>query len=218
MSKIYEKQKAIILRKNGMSYAQIREKLGISKSTLSNWLSDIPLSSNQIKALGKNSKKIENYINTMRIKREYRLNIINKKAGNDIGTLKNRDLFIAGLFLYWGEGGKVNKSMLSFTNTNPDMIKYFIRWCSQCLKIDKDKLYVNLHLYSDMNTDETIRYWAKEISLNMNQFKKPYIKDSKLSGLTYKSGFGKGTCTIRLNSKEKMDYVLEGIKYLRTLV
>lgn len=38
------KLKAITLRKKGMSYSQIKTEIGISKSTLSGWLSDMPLS------------------------------------------------------------------------------------------------------------------------------------------------------------------------------
>lgn len=49
MTKILEKQKAINLRKKGYSYSQIKEELGTSKSTLSAWLCDMPLSKERIK-------------------------------------------------------------------------------------------------------------------------------------------------------------------------
>ena len=38
MARKKDKQKALTMRKKGMSYSQIKEKLGISKSTLSGWL------------------------------------------------------------------------------------------------------------------------------------------------------------------------------------
>jgi len=41
MARIIDKQKAIKLRKQGKTYGQIRQELGISKSTLSDWLSNI---------------------------------------------------------------------------------------------------------------------------------------------------------------------------------
>ena len=219
MTRINDRIKAIGLRKGGMSYSQIKEKLGISKSTLSGWLSDMPLSKKRIRELSShNPMRIERYRNTMKLKKDARLNLIYSKVSKDIGKLNKRDLFLAGLFLYWGEGGKVNKSMVSFTNTDPDMIKYFIKWITTCLKIKKERLYIILHLYKDMNIKDSIDFWSKEIDIKIEQFKKPYIKDSKITGLTYKSGFGKGTCTVRLNDKKEMDYVLLGLKYLRNII
>jgi orotate phosphoribosyltransferase-like protein len=43
------KQRAIELRQKGYSYSQIKAELGLSKSTLSNWLYDMPLSEERIK-------------------------------------------------------------------------------------------------------------------------------------------------------------------------
>ena len=37
-------------------------------------------------------------------------------------------LFLAGLFLYWGEGTKAQNSLVALTNTNPAMLKFFIKW------------------------------------------------------------------------------------------
>jgi transposase len=42
-----EKRQAVELRGKGMSYGLISEKLGISKSTLSNWLKDLPYTPNE---------------------------------------------------------------------------------------------------------------------------------------------------------------------------
>ncbi|MFA5652130.1 MAG: hypothetical protein WC933_02085 [Candidatus Paceibacterota bacterium] len=219
MSRTKDKSKAIELRKKGMSYTQIKNNLGISKSTLSGWLYNMPLSEKRIKELGaSNPMRIERYINTMKNKRDDRLKVVYGQVSRDIGLINKRELFLNGFFLYWGEGGKVNKSMLSFTNTDPDMVNYFIKWTTYCLNVDRNNLYILLHLYKDMDIKESINFWSKKLNMKIEQFKKPYIKDSKLTDLTYKSGFGKGTCTVRLNNKERMDYVLEGLKYLRKLV
>ena len=57
----YLKEKAIELRKAGWSYNTIKEKIGVSKSTLSNWLSRIPFIPNEeiIKRWLSLSKKIK---------------------------------------------------------------------------------------------------------------------------------------------------------------
>jgi hypothetical protein len=60
------KEKAFELRKESISYSEIKTKLTFIKSTLSIWLRDLPLSSQRIKELRDNSpKRIERYRNTI---------------------------------------------------------------------------------------------------------------------------------------------------------
>ncbi|TSD03712.1 MAG: Uncharacterized protein Athens071426_106 [Parcubacteria group bacterium Athens0714_26] len=110
MAKQEEKQTAIELRKQGKSYSQIKQALKVSKSTLSNWLKNFPLAPKQLeKLMGKNEKRIENYIKTCRKRKENLLKQIYDEEKNVIFPLSKRDIFIAGLFLYWGEGGKTKE-------------------------------------------------------------------------------------------------------------
>lgn len=214
MTRKEDKQKAITMRKKGMSYSQIKEKLGISKSTLSGWLYDMPLSPDRIKELRDFSPmRIESYRNTMKAKREGRLEEVYKKVTKDIGVLSKRDLFIAGLFLYWGEGTKMKNASVEFTNTNPAMIKFFINWL-ELLGVKKGKLKIKLHLYSDMNITKSIAFWSKELKISISRFSKPYIKRTLLKEITYKNGFGKGTCSVILGSRDLWEYIMMGLKYI----
>lgn len=214
MSKNILKQKAINLRLEGNSYSQIKDKIRVSKSTLSNWLEKYPLSSEKIKELRDNSpKRIENYRNTMRKKKESRLSFIYKKVSKDVDSFSKRDLFVAGLFLYWGEGTKSQDSMVTLTNTNPAMLKFFIKWL-ELFDIKRRDLKVKLHLYSDMNIGGSIAFWSKELKIPISQFHKPYIKKTDLKSINYKNGFGKGTCSVILGDKYLWEYITMGIKYI----
>lgn len=219
MARAQDKSKVIALRKKGLSYSQIKTSTGISKSTLSGWLQGMPLSDKRTRELRDfSSIRIERYRNTMLKKRNNRLDIVYKKVSKDIDSFSKRDLFIAGLFLYWGEGTKVTKYMTIFTNTDPDMVKFFIKWLRSCFDIKKSKFTVLLHLYSDMDTKNITEFWSKKLGIDIVQFKKPYIKDSKLSGLTYKGGFGKGTCNVSVGGRDLAEYIKQSLKYLRTIV
>ena len=100
-----EKLKALELRKAGASYSQIRKTVRVSKSSLSLWLHDMPLSKKRLGELqGFNEARIEKYRETRRKTREARRANVRKVAKKDIGSLSKRDLFLAGLFLYWGGG------------------------------------------------------------------------------------------------------------------
>lgn len=214
MAKKIYKQKALKMRKKGMSYSQIKEKISVSKSTLSIWLSDIPLSSKRIRELQADSPiRIEKYRNTMRLKKEIRLKEVYKKAKKDISVFSRRDLFLAGLFLYWGEGTKMQNGSVVLTNTNPAILKIFIKWL-EVFGVERKKLKIKLHLYSDMNIKQSLVFWSKELKIPINQFQKSYIKKTKLKDITYKNGFGKGTCCVIFHNRDLWEYITMGLKYI----
>lgn len=214
MARKEDKQKAIIMRKRGMSYSQIKNKLGISKSTLSGWLYNMPLSEKRIKELRDNSPvRIEHYRNTMRAKKEARLKEVYKKVSKDIGNFSKRDLFLAGLFLYWGEGAKSTSSSTILTNTNPAMLKFFIKWL-ELFGITRKDLKAKLHLYSDMNIKRGIDFWSKELRIPKSQFRKTHVKKTSSKSITYRNGFGKGTCNVIFENRIFWEYIMMGLKYL----
>ncbi|MFH1200851.1 MAG: helix-turn-helix domain-containing protein [bacterium] len=214
MARKKDKQKALAMRRKGMSYSQIKGKLGVSKSTLSGWLYNMPLSKKRIRELqADNPIRIERYRNTMRAKKETRLKEVYRKISKDIGNFSKRDLFLAGLFLYWGEGTKAQNSSVVLTNTNPSMLKFFIKWL-ELFNIKRTDLKIKLHLYSDMSIKKSLDFWSKELRIPISQFRKPYIKKTQLKSISYKNGFGKGTCCVMFDNRDLWEYVIMGMKYI----
>lgn len=215
MARVKDKEKAIQLRLEGKSYSQIKTELGISKSTLSGWLKDMPLSENRIRELRDNSEqRIERYRETCRKRKEKIFKDVYDGEKKNILPLSKRDLFIAGLFLYWGEGGKTKEAELILSNTNPAMIKAFIYWAENSLGFPKSAMKIKLHLYKDMDIDKEINFWVKELKIGREQFIKPYIKDSSKSAITHKNGFGHGTCNVAIARAALCRKVLMGLKVL----
>src|SRR3989338_845517 len=119
MAKYKLRQQALELRKKGMSYSQIKKELGLSKSTLSNWLHDHPLSDQRMRQLRDFSEiRIEKFRQTMLAKREKRMMDIYLKEKEQNLPLSQKELYIAGMFLYWGEGGKGLRWAPAIHNTN----------------------------------------------------------------------------------------------------
>lgn len=215
MTRFADREKARALRSQGKSYSEIKGVLAISKSTLSGWLQDMPLSKAQIRQLRDlNPRRIEHFRATMQKKREDRLQEISQKINKEIGTLTKRELFIGGLYLYWGEGMKAKKGTVGISNTDPAVVKTFIEWL-KIVDVPKEKLVAHVHLYSDMNIHKEIRYWSETLSLSTKQFRKPYIKTSTLVGLTYKNGYGHGTCNLLFENMALWEYIMMALKYLR---
>ncbi len=127
-------------------------------------------------------------------------------------------MLIAGLFLYWGEGGKTKSSELSLSNTNPDAIKFFIKWLKSSLNVPVSKIRFRLHVYKDMNPDKEISIWASYLKIPREQFRKSYIKKTLSSGLTYKNGFGHGTCNAMFGNVKIAGKIFTSLKIIENLV
>lgn len=213
MARLEDHHKALELRKQGMSYSQIKSILGVGKSTLSPWLKDYPLSRERINELrGHSEQRIERFRQTMRKKRSDRLAGVYALQKKTVLPLSRQELFLAGLMLYWGEGTKAGMSALFLANTDPSMIKFFIRWVTQSLGIPKSRLRIRLHLYQDMEVKKELAYWSQELKIPISQFSSSYIKKTSSERINYKGGFGHGTCNIGINSVFLKEKVLMSIK------
>lgn len=204
------------MRKQGMSYTQIKERLKISKSTLSLWLRDMPLSESRLKALHRPSERqIELTREKKRQKRIARLQSVYERTVKELGVLSERELYIAGFFLYWGEGMKADRYTVMFTNTDPAMIKTFISWVA-LLGVQKSNLKVYLHLYEDMDVATAIEYWSKVLKIRKNKFRKPYIKKTiARKRKNYKGRFGFGTCNVYFTNRDTREKIAAAIAYFR---
>jgi transposase len=218
MTRIIDRRKAIRLRKEGMTYGDIRRELRVAKSTLSDWLKDYPLNNNQLTLLKRTKNRnralaIEKTIDTKLRKKEARLSSVYNIEKQRFIFLNKRELEIAGLFLYWGEGNKRLNGPISLNNTDPQVLIFTLFWLTSGLGIPKNKIRVYLHLYKDMDQKEEIFFWSKKLGLPLYQFANPYIKESRRIDIDHK-GFGHGTCSLVVSDvrlKEKIMMRLQAI-------
>lgn len=179
------KIEAIILRKQGLSYNDIKKKVKVSKSSLSLWLRNIPLSQSKKNQLKK--QKIEAAIKGHKAWHEMRIaktQKIIKEAKKDILLMKTSDelLLIIGTILYWAEGSKEKEnkpgSGIIFSNSDARMIKIFILWLTKSLDVELDRIQTDIHLHENNRhrIEDVKNYWSKKIGLPVNKFDKIYFK------------------------------------------
>jgi len=215
MARIKDREAAITLRLEGKSYSEIKKILGVSKSTLSSWLHKYPLAKDDVDRLrSKNPIRIEKFRATMAQKRFERESKVYKRVQSQFRHLSKRERVLAGLFLYWAEGTKRSRYTTALANTDPSMIRFFISWL-RLLGVPKTKISIRLQVYGDMNPVDEIMWWSKELRVPRTRFKKPYIKGSLQCNITYRSGYGHGTCNVLVHDRDLNDYVLMGIQYLQ---
>jgi hypothetical protein len=167
------------LRKQGLSYKEIRSKIPIAKSTVSNWCKDVELTEKQISRLQKLKKKGSYKAGLLgakvnQAKRAKQIYLIKQAAKSEASVLINEKLWLAGLMLYWAEGHKSKK--IGISNSDPNIIKFLLKWLRVYCKVADNKMRPHLNLHSGQNENKIKEYWSDVIKLPKEQFGKSYIK------------------------------------------
>ena len=177
------KKKAILLRKQGLSYREIMAKIPVAKSTISVWLYSIGLSKKQKQRL--TLKRIEAVKRSATTKHQRRIDLTKKimdAAQSEAGRLTHRELWLAGIMLYWAEGAKEKDhrpgSGVRFTNTDPEMISLFLKWLSEICGKDLSDITFSLYIHGlqKHRTSEIVDFWTKTIGCKKSYFRYIYYK------------------------------------------
>lgn len=110
------------------------------------------------------TKKLQFYRSPLSFKEKARL------------TPKEKWLKIAGLMLYWAEGGKRSIHVVDFVNCDEKMILLFLKFLRTIYSVRESKLRVFLYCYSDQDPAILVDYWSSMTGIPKNQFTKPYVK------------------------------------------
>jgi len=167
------KTKAIKLRKLGNSYKMISDEIGVSKSTLSNWLSRVPFEPNDevIKRVG--LAKLKSALYKQKLKFDS-IKKANNHAKEDIRSLSDRDVFMLGIGLYMGEGEKSHEN-IRLVNSDPKIIKLSLKWLYKSCGLSKKNIRPVIHLYPDNSIKKVLSFWSKEIDIPISQFGKTIV-------------------------------------------
>jgi len=182
--KLIEKEQAISLRKKGKSINEIVEALGVSKASVSIWVRDIILTQKQKNKLSKNGRSVS----SIEKRRESRLinqknkdDIIIAKARRQINTFSKKDLKLAGILLYLGEGGKTKRGVVRISNSDPLVIKIMMKFFREICLVPEHKFAGHIHTFAQADIKKTELYWSKITGIPTEKFYKTYIKPSSAS-------------------------------------
>lgn len=188
--KSIEKQKAINLRKEGYSLNEIAEVVPASKSTISLWVKDVPMSISAQKRLA--SRYTYAQIRSQEVIKGKTLEknrIISQKVQDTLTTVSfnKKQQKILCAMIYWCEGNKGVRDLVFFTNSDPQLIKTFLSLFRNSFEIIEEKFRVCMHLHSYHNEIKQKEFWSKITSIPQSQFFKTYQKPN--SGLYKKEGY-----------------------------
>jgi hypothetical protein len=172
------KSEAIRLRKSGYSIKEVAEKLRIAKSTSSVWLSNIKLNKLAQERLKK--RKILGQYKSTQIAKEKRTRLIESYNNNAKGIISKIDVdknlyLLLGSIMFWAEGGK-NLSVLSFTNSDSNMVNLFLKCLRSSLQLDERKFRIKIHVHEYHNEAKILKYWSEVTKIPLSQFSRSYLK------------------------------------------
>ncbi len=179
--KILEKERAREMRKVGCSLGEISKEIKVSKSTASLWTKDVILDEVGMKRIRERSDLARLKSNmTAHEKKLKRLEIAEMEAGNLLNqiVLSKDTSLIALCTMYWCEGAKKN-TIVSFTNSDPNLLRSFINMLIEVFNIDRGKIKVLLQLHDYHVHKELLDFWSKTLGISLSQFTKIYEKPSK---------------------------------------
>ena len=180
-AKDYVRAKARALREQGLSYNQIAAELGVSKSSVSLWVRDLPrpepLSYEAFQE--RHVAGVRRWWASERQVREARRVADRAAAANEIGDLNDREIIIAGAIAYWCEGAK-NKpdrryDRVVFTNSDPGLSVLFLRFLDTA-GIGRDRLIYQVQIHESADVRTAQEFWLSVTGADPAQFRRPTLK------------------------------------------
>ena len=169
------------LREQGLDYEEIAAALGVSKSSVSLWVRDMPrperLSYEECRKRSAEGARL--YWEVERPVREAEREAVRAAAAGQICMLSKREILIAGAIAYWCEGAKSKphrrQERVVFINSDPGLIKFFLRFLDEAgVTSAQLRFRVNIHETADVAGAE--RFWQGVTGTDQARFLRTTLK------------------------------------------
>jgi transcriptional regulator with XRE-family HTH domain len=217
--KTEERQRARELRHDhGLSVREIARTVGVSRSSVSLWVRDVPLTEAQLRALHDRNPAYNHQLRGA--SRNAELGRARRSGYQEQGrelARRGEAFHAAGTMLYWAEGSR-SRNSVQFTNSDPEMVALFVRFLRAYYSVPDESFRVACNLFAD-HADDQARiegFWLDTLGLPSSCLRKTtvnvYSKHSKkkrLNRLPY------GTCSVRVHSTQLIQSIYGAIQEYR---
>ncbi len=199
----YKKNIAIDMRKRGLSYSEIEDRIHVPRSTLSYWLKGLKLTEEQTEKL--NKKRLDGMKRGFekRISRTKKLiEEIRTSSAKSIKKISKKELWLMGIVLYWRErllsGNESDlRKGVKFTTSDPYLVKLFLKWLRDIGQIKNEEIEFDILMpISDKGSiNEAIAFWSDVTEFPEDSFRNVYFqkvrpKRKRGGRISYKTKFG----------------------------
>lgn len=165
--KVKEQEEARRLRAQNLTIIQIAEELGVSKSSVSIWVRDVPFTPSK-RRYGPRKRT-----HPFQLRKLEEIERLDAEGRQRLGELSEQAFLSAGVALYAGEGSK-REGSLRFSNSDPAMMRFFAHWLRHFFQIDESRLRMRVYLHEGLDLDAAEVHWSEVVGVPRSQFGKAY--------------------------------------------
>jgi hypothetical protein len=187
-----EQRRARELRAQGLSIGDIQQQLGVSRSSVSLWVRDVPLGPEQRQRLIDRIRLGPMVAGELKAQRARELRRMCQDEGRILARERGAD-YIAGCMLYWAEGAK-SRNVVKVINADPEVLVCFARFLRRHFAVPDEKMRVFCNLFADhiARQREIEDYWLARLELPRSCLRKTmlntyskYSQKKRLNKLPY---------------------------------
>lgn len=201
------------LRAGGLSVREVAAYVGVAQSSVSTWVRDIELTSEQRRALderGERGREIARHC------RSEEMRAMRRRYQDEGRRLARRRgaLYAAGCMLYWAEGAKQRNSV-KITNSDPELLAFFADFLAGELDVQRTQTRLYCNLFADHldRQREIESYWLKKLDFPRSCLRKSTVNTfSKHSKRTRIGKLPYGTSALQVHSTRILQTIYGSIQ------
>ena len=177
-SKRLERERAIDLRRRGLSYSEIRKHVPVAKSSLSLWLRSVGLLEWQQERLSKRKLAAARMggrkVHERRVERTKQT--VEQAAGEGQQYLQAKDVhWLTGVVFYWAEGSKPkpwnHAEQFGFTNMDVTTILIMRDWLERYCAVRPTDITYDLYIHAGANVVGTQEFWLRNLGIEPDRLR-----------------------------------------------
>jgi hypothetical protein len=214
--KTREREEARRLRREeGLSVREIQRRLNVSKSSVSLWVRDVPLTPEQLEWLRRsNGSHPRQLRGAMRNAERARARRHSYQAEGRALARCNDAVHAAGCMLYWAEGDKT-RNAARIANADPEVLRFFVRFLRTYFGVEGDRIRVTCNLFADHveQQAEIEQFWLDALALPPNSLCRSIVNVySKYSQKKRQNRLPFGTCRLSVHSTAVVQSIFGSIQ------
>lgn len=203
------------LRAQGLTYNEIADVTGASKGSISPWVRDVKMpdeSQRRHQRLSADARVRAGVTNRGRA--TARRELLRRAAATRLGAVTDRDLFVAGLSLYWAEGSKDKpwrrSGRVVLINSDPSVLLVFLAWLDLVGVSEEDRRYrLTIHESADAKSQE--QWWAERLAIPLAAFGRATLKRHNPRTIRRNTGASYHGClVVSVARSSRLYYAVEG--------
>ena len=215
--KTEERLRARRLRSDeGRSVKEIARLVGVSRSSVSVWVRDIPLTDEQVDALrrrnpiydGQNKGALTNALRGRARRRAY-------QAHGRALAWRSDHVHAAGTMLYWAEGDKGEKHAARLSNSDPELLRFYLDFLRRFFCLPDERIRVTCNLFADHveRQREIEQFWLDSLALPRSCLRKSIVNVySKHSQKKRRNKLPYGTCRLAVHDTRIIQSIFGSIQ------